>query len=182
MSRNMLIQLTAMKVIAATNQIDILDPALLQSGHLDQKIEFPLPNDTARLRILQIHSRKMAVSSDVNYKELARSTDEFNGMQLKAVCVEVGMIALREGATKLTHLHFLSSISEGLSVILTWSTNADCDVLCVDPYFVIPFGYYTNHIKSWILQPFNLVVCVDPLSHILRNLLYHLGIIHKLYY
>ena len=126
MSRNMLIQLTAMKVIAATNLIDILDPALLQSGRLDRKIEFSLPNDTARSRILQIHSRKMATSSDVNYEELARSTDEFNGAQLKAVCVEAGMIALREGTTKLTHEHFLSGISEGLSVILTRSTDADC--------------------------------------------------------
>src|ERR1700761_8491466 len=102
-----------MKVIAATNRIDILDPALLRSGRLDRKIEFPLPNDTARSRILQIHSRKMSVSNDVNYEELARSTDEFNGAQLKAVCVEAGMIALREGATKLGHEHFLSGIAEG---------------------------------------------------------------------
>ena len=101
------------KVIAATNRIDILDPALLRSGRLDRKIEFPLPNETARARILQIHSRKMSTSTDVNYDELARSTDEFNGAQLKAVCVEAGMIALREGATKLTHEHFLSGILEG---------------------------------------------------------------------
>lgn len=101
------------QVIAATNRIDILDPALLRSGRLDRKIEFPLPNETARARILEIHSRKMAVSSDVNFEELARSTDEFNGAQLKAVCVEAGMIALREGATKLSHEHFLSGIAEG---------------------------------------------------------------------
>ena len=55
----------------------------------------------------------MSVSSDVNYEELARSTDEFNGAQLKAVCVEAGMIALRDGATKLSHEHFLSGIAEG---------------------------------------------------------------------
>lgn len=101
------------QVIAATNRIDILDPALLRSGRLDRKIEFPLPNETARARILEIHSRKMSVSSDVNFEELARSTDEFNGAQLKAVCVEAGMIALREGATKLGHEHFLSGIAEG---------------------------------------------------------------------
>ncbi|EKM52085.1 uncharacterized protein PHACADRAFT_262549 [Phanerochaete carnosa HHB-10118-sp] len=100
------------KVIAATNRIDILDPALLRSGRLDRKIEFPLPNETSRARILEIHSRKMAVSPDVNFEELARSTDEFNGAQLKAVCVEAGMIALREGATKLNHEHFLSGIAE----------------------------------------------------------------------
>ncbi|KAA1469890.1 26S proteasome subunit P45 [Dentipellis sp. KUC8613] len=100
------------KVIAATNRIDILDPALLRSGRLDRKIEFPLPNETARARILEIHSRKMAVGPDVNFEELARSTDEFNGAQLKAVCVEAGMIALREGATKLGHEHFLSGVAE----------------------------------------------------------------------
>ncbi|KAG2102209.1 26S proteasome subunit P45 [Suillus discolor] len=100
------------KVIAATNRIDILDPALLRSGRLDRKIEFPLPNETARARILEIHSRKMTVSPDVNFEELARSTDEFNGAQLKATCVEAGMIALREGATKLGHEHFLSGIAE----------------------------------------------------------------------
>jgi 26S proteasome regulatory subunit T5 len=50
------------KVIAATNRIDILDPALLRSGRLDRKIEFPLPNEEARVRILQIHSRNMNVS------------------------------------------------------------------------------------------------------------------------
>ncbi|KAN0129543.1 26S proteasome regulatory complex, ATPase [Lactarius tabidus] len=100
------------KVIAATNRIDILDPALLRSGRLDRKIEFPLPAESARARILEIHSRKMTIGPDVNFEELARSTDEFNGAQLKAVCVEAGMIALREGATRLEHEHFISGIAE----------------------------------------------------------------------
>src|SRR5436853_3727698 len=85
-----------LKVIAATNRIDILDPALLRSGRLDRKIEFPLPNEEARAQILRIHSRKMTVHDGVNWPELARSTDEFGGAQLKAVCVEAGMIALRK--------------------------------------------------------------------------------------
>lgn len=100
------------KVIAATNRIDILDPALLRSGRLDRKIEFPLPNEESRARIMEIHSRKMAVGPNVNFAELARSTDEMNGAQLKAVCVEAGMIALREGATELDHEHFLGGILE----------------------------------------------------------------------
>nr|KYP71198.1 26S protease regulatory subunit 6A isogeny [Cajanus cajan] len=83
------------KVIAATNRADILDPALMRSGRLDRKIEFPHPTEEARARILQIHSRKMNVHPDVNFEELARSTDDFNGAQLKAVCVEAGMLALR---------------------------------------------------------------------------------------
>ena len=72
-----------MQVVAATNRIDILDPALLRSGRLDRKIEFPHPTEEARARILQIHSRKMNVSDNVNYEELARCTDDFNGAQLK---------------------------------------------------------------------------------------------------
>jgi 26S proteasome regulatory subunit T5 len=68
------------KVIAATNRPDILDPALLRSGRLDRKIELPLPNEEARIKIMQIHSRKMNVDKeDVNYEELARSTVDFNG-------------------------------------------------------------------------------------------------------
>jgi 26S proteasome regulatory subunit T5 len=105
----------AVQVIAATNRIDILDPALLRSGRLDRKIEFPLPGETARARILEIHSRKMSTGPDVNFEELARSTDEFNGAQVKAVCIEAGMIALREGATKLGHEQFISGIVEGES-------------------------------------------------------------------
>eukprot|EP01111_Echinosteliopsis_oligospora_P003019 TRINITY_DN1485_c0_g1_i1.p1 TRINITY_DN1485_c0_g1~~TRINITY_DN1485_c0_g1_i1.p1 ORF type:complete len:429 (-),score=165.92 TRINITY_DN1485_c0_g1_i1:71-1357(-) len=100
------------KVIAATNRIDILDPALLRAGRLDRKIEFPLPNEEARDRILRIHSRKMNTSDKVNFEELARSSEDFNGAQLKAVCVEAGMIALRRGATELNHNDFVEGIAE----------------------------------------------------------------------
>ncbi|CAG0900622.1 unnamed protein product [Cyprideis torosa] len=100
------------KVIAATNRVDILDPALLRSGRLDRKIEFPAPNEEARARIMQIHSRKMNVDPDVNFEELARCTDDFNGAQCKAVCVEAGMIALRRGATVVTHEDFMDGILE----------------------------------------------------------------------
>uniref|UniRef100_A0A453GAG4 AAA+ ATPase domain-containing protein n=1 Tax=Aegilops tauschii subsp. strangulata TaxID=200361 RepID=A0A453GAG4_AEGTS len=98
------------KVIAATNRADILDPALLRSGRLDRKIEFPHPTEEARARILQIHSRKMNVHPDVNFEELARSTDDFNGAQLKAVCVEAGMLALRRDATEVIHEDFNEGI------------------------------------------------------------------------
>lgn len=100
------------KVLAATNRVDVLDPALLRSGRLDRKIEFPLPNEEARAGILRIHSRKMTVEDGVNWMELARSTDEFGGAQLKAVCVEAGMIALRGGRTKVSHEHYVDAIGE----------------------------------------------------------------------
>lgn len=114
------------KVIAATNRIDILDPALLRSGRLDRKIEFPLPNEQARLNIIEIHARKMNVDEqstlsilalrcspfvDVNYEEIARCTVDFNGAQLKAVCVEAGMIALRRNAASLKHEDFMEGIA-----------------------------------------------------------------------
>jgi len=83
------------------------------SGRLDRKIEFPHPTEEARARILQIHSRKMNVSPSVNFEELARCTDDFNGAQLKAVCVEAGMLALRRGGTELQHEDYV----EGVSVV-----------------------------------------------------------------
>lgn len=100
------------KIIAATNRPDTLDPALMRSGRLDRKIEFPHPNEEARAKILQIHSRKMNVSADVNFDELGSSTDDFNAAQLKAVCVEAGMLALRRDATVVKHEDFNDAIIE----------------------------------------------------------------------
>lgn len=100
------------KIIAATNRVDILDPALLRSGRLDRKIEFPMPNEESRARIMQIHARKMNVSSDVNYDELARCCEDFNGAQCKAICVEAGMLALRRSASIITHEDFMEGIHE----------------------------------------------------------------------
>eukprot|EP01080_Neovahlkampfia_damariscottae_P004780 gene4780-8366_t len=100
------------KVIGATNRIDILDPALLRSGRLDRKIEFPLPDEKARGQILKIHARHMNYSPDVNFEELARCCEDFNGAQLKAVCVEAGMLALRRDAKELSHDDFMDGISQ----------------------------------------------------------------------
>lgn len=102
------------KIIAATNRVDILDPALLRSGRLDRKIEFPLPNALGRKRILQIHARKMSVRDDVNFDELARSTEGFNGAQCKAVCVEAGMAALRKDKNEISQNDFMDGIQEVL--------------------------------------------------------------------
>ncbi len=100
------------KVIAATNRPDVLDPALLRSGRLDRKIELPHPTEEARARIMEIHSRKMNVDKgDVNFEELARCCDDFNGAQLKAVCVEAGMLALRREAVEIKHEDFMEAIS-----------------------------------------------------------------------
>lgn len=99
------------KVIAATNRPDVLDPALLRSGRLDRKIELPHPSEDARVHILKIHSRKMNVGKDVVYEELARSCEDFNGAQLKAVCVEAGMLALRGERSEISHEDFIEAIT-----------------------------------------------------------------------
>jgi 26S proteasome regulatory subunit T5 len=131
------------KVLAATNRVDVLDPALLRSGRLDRKIEFPLPNEEARAQIMRIHSRKMTVDELVNWQELARSTDEFGGAQLKAVCVEAGMIALRLGMAKISHEHYVDAIAEVQAKkketgkffvcydILTSTNDFDSQLLCI---------------------------------------------------
>uniref|UniRef100_A0A914IBI3 AAA+ ATPase domain-containing protein n=1 Tax=Globodera rostochiensis TaxID=31243 RepID=A0A914IBI3_GLORO len=100
------------KVIAATNRVDVLDPALLRSGRLDRKIELPSPNEKARAHIMRIHSRNMNIDKDVNFDELARCTDDFNGAQCKAVCVESGMIALRRESHTIWHEDFMDAILE----------------------------------------------------------------------
>lgn len=99
------------KVIAATNRADILDPALMRSGRLDRKIEFPHPGEDARAKILAIHARRMhCAAGGVNFDELARSTDDFNAAQLKAVCVEAGMLALRRGGVEVSHEDFVEGV------------------------------------------------------------------------
>jgi len=102
----------AIKVIGATNRPDILDPALLRSGRLDRKVELPHPSEIARVQILKIHCKNMVVDmDDVNFEELARCTEDFNAAQLKAVCVEGGMIALRREAKKIKHEDFVEAIN-----------------------------------------------------------------------
>ncbi|KAI5150470.1 26S proteasome regulatory subunit T5 [Enteropsectra breve] len=103
------------KVIAATNRVDILDPALMRSGRLDRKIEFPLPNTEGRKRIMQIHSRRMTLATGVNLDEIARSTEGFNGAQCKAVCIEAGMSAIRKSKNEINQTDFITGISEVLA-------------------------------------------------------------------
>lgn len=74
------------------------------------QVEFPHPNEDARAKILRIHSRKMNTSGEVNFEELSRSTDDFNAAQLKAVCVEAGMLALRRDGLEVNHEDFVEGI------------------------------------------------------------------------
>lgn len=73
------------KVIMATNRIDILDPALLRPGRIDRKIEFPPPNEEARLDILKIHSRKMNLTRGINLRKIAELMPGASGAEVKVI-------------------------------------------------------------------------------------------------
>jgi 26S proteasome regulatory subunit T4 len=83
------------KMVMATNRPDILDPALLRPGRLDRKIEIPLPNETSRLDILKIHASPISKRGDIDYDSIVKLADEFNGADLRNVCTEAGLFAIR---------------------------------------------------------------------------------------
>lgn len=97
------------KIIMATNRPDILDPALLRPGRLDRKIEIPLPNEKGRKEILSIHSSKMQKGEDIDYDKMVKLTAGFNGADLRNVCTEAGMIALREDRDYVINEDFVKS-------------------------------------------------------------------------
>jgi len=84
------------KMIMATNRPDTLDPALLRPGRLDRKIEISLPNEQSRLEILKIHAQPIAKSGDIDYESVVKLTDGFNGADLRNVCTEAGLFAIRD--------------------------------------------------------------------------------------
>ncbi|KAG8162891.1 hypothetical protein KVR01_007369 [Diaporthe batatas] len=94
------------KVIMATNRLDILDPALLRPGRIDRKIEFPPPSVEARADILRIHSRKMNLTRGLNLTKIAEKMNGCSGAELKGVCTEAGMYALRERRVHVTQEDF----------------------------------------------------------------------------
>ncbi|MGC8982838.1 MAG: proteasome-activating nucleotidase [Desulfurococcaceae archaeon] len=94
--------LDRVKVIAATNRIDVLDPALLRPGRFDRLIEVPLPNRAARIQIFKIHTRRLKVKGEINYELLADITEGFTGADIKLSVIEAGYIAIREGRKYVT--------------------------------------------------------------------------------
>ncbi|KAJ9514545.1 26S proteasome regulatory subunit [Haematococcus lacustris] len=84
------------KMIMATNRPDVLDPALLRPGRLDRKIEIPLPNESARMEILKIHASKLAKHGEIDYEAVVKLGENFNGADLRNVCTEAGMFAIRD--------------------------------------------------------------------------------------
>lgn len=82
-------------MVMATNRPDILDPALLRPGRMDRKIEIPLPNEAQRLDILKIHAGPITKKGDIDYESVVKLADGFNGADLRNVCTEAGLFAIR---------------------------------------------------------------------------------------
>ena len=99
-------------IIAATNRIDILDEALLRPGRFDRTIEVPLPNTESRKDILQIHAKKMKLDEKIDFNKLANLTEGFSGADLKAVCTEAGMYAIRSKRRKVIQKDFINAIEK----------------------------------------------------------------------
>jgi transitional endoplasmic reticulum ATPase len=89
-------ELKGIIVLAATNRIDILDPALLRAGRFDRLLELRPPDENDRLAILRVHTRGKPLTAEVDLAALARETEGFSGADIESLCREAGLAAIRE--------------------------------------------------------------------------------------
>ena len=99
-------------IMGASNRPDILDEALLRPGRFDRIIKIPLPEEKARLKIIKIHTAKMAIAKGVKYKKMAAETDGLSGADLRAVCVEAGMGAIKNKRIKVSYKDFTLALEK----------------------------------------------------------------------
>lgn len=102
------------KILAATNRPDILDPALLRPGRFDRLIHFPMPDEKARVKIFKIHTKGMNLAKDIELEVLAKNTPGATGADIKAICTEAGMFAIRERRERVTSRDFERAIAKVL--------------------------------------------------------------------
>jgi 26S proteasome regulatory subunit T1 len=100
------------KVLMATNRPDTLDPALLRPGRIDRKIEFGVPSLEGRTRILQIHSNTLNCEKGIRWELLARLCPNTTGAELRSVCTEAGMFAIRERRKAVTEKDMLDAVQK----------------------------------------------------------------------
>lgn len=98
------------KIIAATNRPDILDDALLRPGRFDRIITIPLPDEKGRKAILSLHISTMS-SKRINLQRIVEKTEGYSGAELKATCVEAGMIAIRDGRSSVSNDDLLQAVT-----------------------------------------------------------------------
>ena len=100
------------KVVAATNRIDILDPAMLRPGRFDRIIEIPMPNVESRTEIFKIHSSEMNIKGDIDIDYLVQMTDGTSGADIKNICTEAGMFAIRTNKDYVVNDDFMDAIKK----------------------------------------------------------------------
>ena len=88
-------ELKGVTVLAASNRIDIIDPALLRAGRMDLQIELPKPDEAGRLEIFRVHTRKRPLAKGVKLAEYAKGTEGFTGADIEAVCNRAAILAIR---------------------------------------------------------------------------------------
>lgn len=88
----------------------MLDPALLRPGRLDKKIEIPLPNEQGRIEVLKIHAAKIAKSGEIDYEQAAKLAEGFNAADLRNVCTEAGMFAIRDERDYVVQEDFMKAV------------------------------------------------------------------------
>ena len=98
------------KMVMATNRPDVLDPALMRPGRLDRKIEIPLPNEGGRVEILKIHAQKINKHGDIDYEAIAKIADNFNAADMRNICTEGGMFAIRDERDYVVHDDFMKAV------------------------------------------------------------------------
>ena len=112
------------KVLMATNRPDTLDPALMRPGRLDRKIEFGLPDIEGRKEIFEIHSKHMSIERDLRYDLLARLCPNSTGADIRSVCTEAGMFAIRERRKMATEKDFLNALDKVIKEHAKFSATA----------------------------------------------------------
>ena len=100
------------KVLMATNRPDTLDPALMRPGRIDRKIEFSLPDLEGRVHIFKIHAKTMSVEKGIRYELLARLCPNTTGAELRSVCTEAGMFAIRDRRKAITEKDLIKAIDK----------------------------------------------------------------------
>ncbi|EPS35381.1 hypothetical protein H072_11236 [Dactylellina haptotyla CBS 200.50] len=97
------------KVIMATNKIETLDPALIRPGRIDRKILFENPDQNTKRKIFTLHTSKMSLAEDVDLDEFISQKDDLSGADIKAICTEAGLLALRERRMRVQMADFRSA-------------------------------------------------------------------------
>ena len=105
------------KIIGATNRVDILDPALLRPGRFDRMIDFPIPGDEARKAIFKIHTRKLNIIEKVDFNRLVQLTEGATGADIKAIATEAGMFAIRNDAEIISGKNFIDAVDKVMNKV-----------------------------------------------------------------